>query len=502
MAMVLRRMAVGMLVLAAAAVLPAQPGGAVAPQASDQGQLHAHTHGPDGVELDGRSRGKKPGVPAALYAVDGTAPWSAGQYDGQALTADAADVTSEPTFHAMYVYPSDQPSRFASFAAMFQADANQASQRLSGMYGRGLRFDQRAGGYLDITVIRSTKTAAQLATSDQFNVLRTELSSRGLLSNPNKKYFAWLDAGSGYCGQGELYQDTRRTADNNNQRMTFAVVYRPYSTTGADGGFCRGRTLAHELGHNMGALQKTAPHAFDGAHCNDSAEDVMCYTSATSTDTGNPAFDWNNDDYWDAAANPAAGSTATLPWWTVNLSKYVCATADCGAGGSTPPPPPPANVAPVAGFSAACNGLTCTFTDSSTDSDGTVTGWSWTFGDGTTSTTRSPAKTYAAGGTYTVTLTATDDDGATNAVSKSVTVAAGVINLTATKTSSKTAALRWSGATGANVDVYRDGARVTTTANDGAWDDRFSTSQLRRTHSYKVCQAGTTTCSATKSVTF
>lgn len=101
------------------------------------------------------------------------------------------------------------------------------------------------------------------------------------------------------------------------------------------GGFCRGRTLRHELGHKLGALQSVAPHAYDGAHCNDSGEDTMCYTAATSVDTGGPDFDYNNDDYWDPAANPKLGSQGRLPWWTANLSKFICPTTGCGSP-STP----------------------------------------------------------------------------------------------------------------------------------------------------------------------
>ncbi|NCT66485.1 MAG: PKD domain-containing protein [Rhodanobacteraceae bacterium] len=84
---------------------------------------------------------------------------------------------------------------------------------------------------------------------------------------------------------------------------------------------------------------------------------------------------------------------------------------------------PSGNAAPTANFTFTTNGLTAQFTDASSDSDGTIASWAWTFGDGTTSTQQNPSHTYAAAGSYTVTLTATDDGGATNTISKPVTVA-------------------------------------------------------------------------------
>jgi serine protease len=92
------------------------------------------------------------------------------------------------------------------------------------------------------------------------------------------------------------------------------------------------------------------------------------------------------------------------------------AAVDAAGGGA-------ANVAPTANFSSTTSGLTATFTDSSTDSDGSIASRSWNFGDGTTSTATNPSKTYSAAGTYSVVLTVTDNGGATNSVTKSVTVA-------------------------------------------------------------------------------
>jgi carboxypeptidase T len=80
------------------------------------------------------------------------------------------------------------------------------------------------------------------------------------------------------------------------------------------------------------------------------------------------------------------------------------------------------NVAPVAGFSFATTGLVANFTDSSTDSDGSIASRSWNFGDGTSSTVASPTKTYAAAGTYNVSLSVTDNGGLSNSLTKAVTV--------------------------------------------------------------------------------
>ncbi len=81
---------------------------------------------------------------------------------------------------------------------------------------------------------------------------------------------------------------------------------------------------------------------------------------------------------------------------------------------------------PTANFSFVTNGLTATFTDSSTDSGGTIGSHSWTFGDGATSTATSPSHTYAAAGTYSVTETVTDSvSGTTASKTASVTVSSG-----------------------------------------------------------------------------
>ncbi len=65
---------------------------------------------------------------------------------------------------------------------------------------------------------------------------------------------------------------------------------------------------------------------------------------------------------------------------------------------------------------------TITFIDKSSDKDGSVVGWSWNFGDGSVSLVQNPTHQYVNGGTYTVTLTVTDNDGNTDTTSKQITV--------------------------------------------------------------------------------
>jgi PKD repeat protein len=101
----------------------------------------------------------------------------------------------------------------------------------------------------------------------------------------------------------------------------------------------------------------------------------------------------------DAGSNPSKAS--------------FTAVAMSGAGGNQPP---------AAAFDWQCDNLACTFTDASTDADGSVTDWSWQFGDGGSSTEQSPAHGYSTPGTYTVSLAATDDAGATTQASRQVTV--------------------------------------------------------------------------------
>jgi PKD repeat protein len=96
----------------------------------------------------------------------------------------------------------------------------------------------------------------------------------------------------------------------------------------------------------------------------------------------------------------------------------VVVLAACGGGNGGDIQGPPSNTPPTANFGVSCTQLTCTFTDSSTDAEGSIKAWSWNFGDGSAGTDRNPVHDYASAQAYNVTLTVTDSAGATDSVTK------------------------------------------------------------------------------------
>ena len=79
---------------------------------------------------------------------------------------------------------------------------------------------------------------------------------------------------------------------------------------------------------------------------------------------------------------------------------------------------------PVARFTISCPGLSCTVdATGSSDPDGTVAGYAWTFGDGGTATGPTPMHAFDAAGSYHITLTVTDNSGGTATATQTVNVA-------------------------------------------------------------------------------
>jgi PKD repeat protein len=176
----------------------------------------------------------------------------------------------------------------------------------------------------------------------------------------------------------------------------------------------------------------------------------------------------------------------------LSLVVAACGGDDDNGGGG-----PNENDEPAAAFTPSCTGLACTFTDASTDADSVedIITWSWDFGDDATSTEQSPQHTYAAAGTYTVTLTVTDRAGADNAASEDVTVEVPAEN------EAPTADFAFSCLSqDCNFDNNSPDPNVSTgDVLTYAWDfgDGNTSTEINPTHSYDVTVADTFTVTLT-----
>lgn len=120
----------------------------------------------------------------------------------------------------------------------------------------------------------------------------------------------------------------------------------------------------------------------------------------------------------------STGAGATIGYTYAAGGSYNVALTVTDSSGSSTTQTRTANVnaPPVASFTFACSGLTCSFEGSaSRDSDGTITSYYWNFGDGVAGYGAATViHNYPAGGTYTVTLRVYDNGGANNAQNRTV----------------------------------------------------------------------------------
>jgi subtilisin family serine protease/subtilisin-like proprotein convertase family protein len=184
-----------------------------------------------------------------------------------------------------------------------------------------------------------------------------------------------------------------------------------------------------------------------------------------------------------AVSDNAAADLGTLNSWGIVIS---------GVGEGTGPE------APVAGFESSVDGLSVSFTNTSTDADDDIVSYSWDFGDMGTSADMNPAHTYASAGSYAVSLTVTDSEGNTDTASMNVDVfdnviTAEILRAKLSRRGSALVDLAWDGANGNSVAIYRDGEMVATTNNDGRYRDRFRDAPASVV--YTICEAGTSLCS-------
>ncbi|HYF24473.1 MAG TPA: hypothetical protein VD931_01900 [Baekduia sp.] len=336
---------------AAAALVTAAPAAASTGLTPSQA-LHRDPAAVDRFREEPTPRGGPAGRPLSAVTADGVRAALPTAHCGERRSADDTvhEVDNGPyRYHAIYAVPAGETDRFPQVATALQTDALQASALLERRYGRAIRFDMGTScgpQFLDISTVRLGSTAAQLTASGDSGAI-LHLVSEGLraagfdplpmqitrqeAASRRKNFVVWLEGVRlpGVCGVGSMFDDVRRAPDNlNDLGGKLAVVFRSSSTA-----FCSSSTVRHEIGHNLGALQRGAPNEHEG-HCTDAVEDTMCTAAAAPPrGDGRPQqqfFDFGNDDYWDPPAGPA------LPRWTLNLSRFLCPDVSCNVPGGTP----------------------------------------------------------------------------------------------------------------------------------------------------------------------
>ena len=158
----------------------------------------------------------------------------------------------------------------------------------------------------------------------------------------------------------------------------------------------------------------------------------MSFDGSASTDADGSIVShaWDFGD-GQAAAGPTAIHLYSVPGSyavTLTVTDDGGATATATASIQVAAPPPPPNQPPTASLAVGpLSGdapLTASFDGSaSTDADGSIVSHAWDFGDGQAAAGPTASHVYTVPGSYPLTLTVTDDDGATATASTTIAVA-------------------------------------------------------------------------------
>ena len=245
------------------------------------------------------------------------------------------DGTTGKRIEVLYLYDTARGSRLTQFRDAFQlwlAEADQLFAKSAEMTGARLQL-RFVTDQLCMAEIRAVPvSAAELRT---FGASMAAVQAQGY-NRTDRDYLLIADA-TVYCGIGSLRNDSSPGPTNqNNNGGAFARV---------DSGCWSPDVIAHEIMHNLGAVQLDAPNSTDAWHCTDE-NDLMCYSDqgqntppmrrvcVTGVWADQEWFDCNHDDYFNSA--PPVGSYLDTHW-NVAESSFLTEASQTAAGLSIDP---------------------------------------------------------------------------------------------------------------------------------------------------------------------
>jgi hypothetical protein len=273
-------------------------------------------------------------------------------------TADAAFPTSQRQIKVVYAHASDQPDDFPRWKHALQSNVSRIEQFLALQTGgrRALRFDMGTNcgpQYLDVQVVHlPSNRSYYVSGSDAQNFYRVADDVATAVGPGARDVFVLADGltapdpdplddsdGNGIWGIAEVTGDDRPGAANDaNLGGRTGMMLTPVGAT-PDPWDWQPTVMLHEITHNLGGVQQSAPHSTPFAHCWD-GRDVMCYPDGSSGSqpyttsicgyAGGAVpqtYDCGHDDYFNP--DPAADSYLATHW-NVYTSAFMGSCAQLG----------------------------------------------------------------------------------------------------------------------------------------------------------------------------
>lgn len=268
------------------------------------------THGPDAAPKNFNIKNKVAPVvyalsrPGSISATPTPTPSTGIVCDGDGVSGYRVQV--------LYVRSSDVPDSYATYLPSFKTwvggmDAifNNSAAQTGGT--RHIRFvhDSKCNPVIPAVVLSP-------AGDDNFTNTINELEAMGY-SRTDRKYVIFMDSRV-YCGISTMsFDDSPNVSNPNNIGDTFGRI---------DAGCWSDVIPAHELMHQLGGVQLSAPHSSGESHCYDGYDDMCRPTNNTtiqmvcSNIAQGSLLDCGHDDYYNT--NPANGSYLATHWNSAN----------------------------------------------------------------------------------------------------------------------------------------------------------------------------------------